>query len=80
MRSIIDVISAVELAVRSASLRTSSATTAKAPSRFAGTRCFDGGIEGEQVGLVGDLANDPDNHRDLAGQPSPGCALTGRCD
>ena len=35
----------------------------KAAALFAGPRCFDGGIEGEQIGLVGDLA---DNGGDVA--------------
>ena len=29
--------------------------------------CFNGSIEGEQVGLIGDLANYPGNHTDLGG-------------
>jgi len=43
----------VALAVRPASPRTSSATTAKPRPVFASPRGFDGGIQGQQVGLAG---------------------------
>jgi len=38
----------------SASLRTSSATTAKTAAGFSGASRFDGGVERQQVGLLGD--------------------------
>jgi hypothetical protein len=50
---------------RSASLRTSSATTAK-PPLFAGAGRLDGGVEGQQVGLVGNFADHLDDAGDVA--------------
>jgi len=37
------------------------------PSRIAGTGCFDGGIEGQEVGLVGDGCNELDDLADVRG-------------
>src|ERR1700750_2693021 len=57
-------ISRDEFWLRSASLRTSVAATAKAgrePARArAGARRFDGGVQGEQVRLIRDLLDDRD--------------------
>ena len=64
MRPIMSAISLVDLLVRSASCRTSSATTAK-PRPWSPARAADGGIEGEQVGLLGDLADGVDDRGDL---------------
>lgn len=35
---------------------------------FTGTRCFDAGIQRQQVGLEGDLVDDADDTRDLGGR------------
>jgi hypothetical protein len=37
----------------------------KAPSHFTGTGCLNGGIQGKQVGLVGDILNGAHNGPDL---------------
>jgi len=66
--------SLVAVMVFSASFLTSSATTAKPASGLAGPGRFDGGVQGEQVGLVGDIRNDVEHLADvfrLAGRGHP---------
>jgi len=50
---------------RSARRRTSSATTREAAALLAGTGCFDGGIEREQVRLVGDVVDQAEQAADV---------------
>ena len=48
-------------------LRTSSATTAKPRALLSGARGFDGGVEREQIGLIGYFADCLDDGGDLVG-------------
>ncbi len=63
--SIVEEISSVDPRVRSASLRNLVGNDGKAASLFASTGSFDRGIERQQVGLVGNLANHVGNRGDL---------------
>ena len=58
-------ISLVEPATRSASLRISSATTAKRLPALAGARRLDGGVDRQDVGLLGQLGDDVEHAADL---------------
>jgi len=53
------------LAVCTASDLTSAATTAKPRTGFAGARRLDGGVERQEVGLSGDVADQLDDGADL---------------
>ena len=58
-------ISLVEPPTRSASLRISSATTREALAGLAGAGRLDGGVDGEDVGLLGELRDDLEHRADL---------------
>ena len=62
MRAVISLAAALE---RSASLRTSSATTANPKSVLTGPSRLDRGVQGQQVGLAGNLTDDLDDITDL---------------
>ena len=60
-------ISLVDCADFSASFRTSSATTANPKSVLPGARSFDGGVQSQQVGLLGQVVDDFDDLADIVG-------------
>ena len=64
IRSAISLVDCVDF---SASLRTSSATTAKPETVFAGAGRFDGGVQCQQVGLFGKIVDDFDDFADVVG-------------
>ena len=50
----------------------------KAPALFAGAGGFDGGVQGQQVGLLGNAADHADNAADLLGMAVQFADLAGR--
>ena len=62
-------ISLAASAERWASARTSEATTAKPLARLARARSFDAGVQGQEVGLEGDLVDHADDLADLLRRP-----------